>query len=147
MAGVAWQVRCAAVATTTSTKTLLQVIAASNHRVLLEYCKVTFQGIVATDAPIQCEILIQTSAGTSSAATVNKWNAADDETLQITAFEAVTVEPSASTIKVTDYVHPQGGKVWTFGMGLPVLGGTRLGFRTVTPGVSVNAIVEMRGTE
>ena len=147
MAGVAWQLSSAPVLCTTSTKTIVQIIAAANHRVLLEYCKVTFQGIVATDAPIQCEILIGTSAGTSSALTVNKWNPADDETLLITALEAFTVEGTSTTVKLRDYVHPQGKGVWTFGMGLPVLGGTRMNFRVVTPGVSVNTIVEMRGTE
>lgn len=141
MAGVPVSAVCAEVATTTSAKTLVQVVAASNHRILVRRIHASFKGVVTTDAPILVEVLRQTTAGTSSALTPVKLNSSDDETLQTTAREAVTVEPTASDILLRREVHPQGGFDWVarFGEEIVVPGGARLGLR-VTAGVSVSAV-------
>ena len=140
-----WFLRTTPAVSTTSTKTQVQILAPANQRVIIEYLAVHFQGVVTTDAPIQCELLIQTTAGTASALTINKHNPADDETLQTSAQETFTAEPTASTIKRRWFVHPQSSRVFIAQgeWAIPVPGGTRMAFRTVTPGVSVSTIVEM----
>lgn len=101
-----------------------------------------------TGTPIQVRVLIQTSAGTMSALTPAKWNAADDETLNVTAQHTATAEPTASTVKMIELVHPQTGFLWQapFGFELPIVGGTRLGIE-VTAAADVDAVVRVIGEE
>lgn len=137
------------IATTTSTKTLLQIVAAANHRVLVDEVHIAFEGTTSTDAPIQVRILKQTTAGTASALTLVKKNAGDDETLQTTAQHTATAEPTAGDVYFSTFVHPQGGR---FSLVLPrekafvIVGGQRLGVE-VTAGASVDAIVTVEGEE
>lgn len=132
------------IVTGTSTKTLVQIIAAANHRVLVDYIAVSFKGVVPTDAPILVEVLRQSTAGTMSALTPKKLNDADDETLQTTAQHTASGEPTAGDILFSAEVHPQGSKVWHMPMHkrLVVKGGGRLGVR-VTAGVSTSAVAEI----
>lgn len=132
-------------ATGTSAKTLMQIVAPSNHRVLLKHLEVAFQGITATDTPILVELLRQTDAGTTDALTPVKKCSADDETLQVTARQAKTsghVEPTAGDVIFRTYVHPQTARraAYTSERAYVIKGGERLGVR-VTAGVSVNATV------
>lgn len=116
-----------------TTKTVLQLIAASNHRVLVTRIELSFQGVSAVEPPVLVDILRQTSAGTATAATPRKLNDSDDETLQTTGSKNATVEPTAGDILENFYVHPQGGIVLDFPDPIPVKGGGRLGLRC-TPG-------------
>jgi hypothetical protein len=143
MAGVLFRGNTGQVACTASTaKTVLQVVAASNHRIHVSFT-VTFEGVSATDAPAQVRILKQTTAGTSSALTLVKDCDTDDETLQTTAIHTATVEPTASDVKETQFVHPQSGR--TFGP-FRVPGGQRLGVE-VTVSANVDCVVAVRGEE
>ena len=146
MAGVAFTIQSAASnATTTSTKTLAQVVAATNQRVKVKEISISFQGTNVTAAPIEVDILRQTTAGTMSANTPSKVNSSDSETLQTTAQENATAEPTAGAVLYTEFVHPQTGFLWQapFGGEFIVPGGTRLGVRVVTPGASVNFACRM----
>lgn len=144
MAGV----RCAAVtseiATGTSAKTLLQITAAGNHRVLIGELSISFKGTSNTAAPIRVRVLRQTTAGTMTSLTPVKLNSADDETIQTTAQHTATAEPTAGEVLLAEEVHPQTGYTWQapFGRELVVPGGGRLGVE-VSAGADVNAIARV----
>ena len=148
MAGVGFRAQTAEITTGVAKKTLLQVVAAANHRVLVKEISVAFKGTSPTDAPILVRILRQTTAGTMSALTPVKNNSADTETLQTTAQHTATVEPTAGDVLMSEEVHPQTGLLWqaTFGGEIIVPGGTRLGI-DVTAGVSVSATARIFGEE
>jgi hypothetical protein len=148
MSGVRWNVVSPSISTGTSLKTLVQVIAASNHRILVEELNISFDGISNTAQPIKVEVLRQTTAGTVTALTPVKGHDGDDETLQITAGHTATAEPTAGDILEIFFVHPQGGRDWQAPFSKPfvVKGGGRLGVR-VTAAASVNAVVTFKGEE
>jgi hypothetical protein len=130
------------IATGTALKTLLQLVAAANHRVVITEIGISFHGVTPTDAPILVQAMRQTTAGTMSAATPVKRNSTDDETLQTTAQHTATVEPTAGDVLKQWAIHPQGGLVYQPAPGeeIVVPGGGKLGI-TVTAGVSINADV------
>lgn len=113
-------------------ETVLQVVAAANHRVKIQEYAISFKGVLATDTPVRCRIFRQTGAGTSSAATVVKDDISADETLQTTARSQVTVEPTSDDALIDEFeVHPQTGvKVFLPpGQEILVAGGGRVGFK------------------
>lgn len=148
MAGVKFAAQSGEIASGTSTKTLLQIAAASNHRVMVREISVSFKGTSATAAPVKVDVLRQSDAGTMSSLTPVKLNSADDETLQTTAQHTATAEPSAGDVLKTEEVHPQTGFLWQapFGGEIVVPGGTRLAVR-VTAGADVNAVARIEGEE
>ena len=142
MAGIRAIATTGELSTGTSAKTLLQLLAASNHRVLLHELMVTFKGTSSTASPILVELIRQTAAGTMSASTINKVDPGVDETLQTTATENASSEPSGTEVLNSWLVHPQGGATWQaqFGGAYVIPGGGRLGIR-VTASADVNATV------
>lgn len=148
MSGVGFAANTAAIATGTSAKTLLQIVAASNHRVKIDEIQVAFEGVSNTATPIKVDVLKQTDAGTMSALTLVKRNDVDDETLEVSAQHTATVEPSAGDVLMSFYVHPQTSYTWQaqYGREIQVPGGDRLGVR-VTADADVNAIVRVFGEE
>ncbi len=150
MAGVKFKARTSPIATGTSAKTLLQLIAAANHGVLVKEIEIDFQGTSNTATPIRVDVLRQTSAGTmtSSASTIVKDPDDSDETIQTTVADTATGEPTAGDILKTWIVHPQTGKSWQarFGEEIKIGGGDRLGVR-VTAAADVNAAISVTGEE
>lgn len=149
MAGVRFRAVTAQITTGTSAKTLLQIVAASNHRTLVDEVHIAFEGTTSTDAPIQVRILKQTTAGTMSALTLVKKCAADDETLQTTALHTASAEPTAGDVYFSTLVHPQGGRlslVLPRDKAFQIVGGQRLGIE-VTAGAAVDAVVTVEGEE
>lgn len=150
MAGVGFSAVTGEVATGSgSAKTLIQVVAASNHALEIDKIEISFDGTSSTAEPIKVDILRQTTAGTMSSLTPVKYPADDyDETLQVTAQHTATVEPTAGDIIDSFEVHPQLGKetIYAYAEKIKVGGGDRLGVR-VTAGASVNAIVTIKGKE
>jgi hypothetical protein len=152
MAGVRFKVRTNGIATGTSAKTLLQIKAATNHAVLVEEVSISFAGTNNTHAPIRVDIMRQTTAGTMTASGTNSSIVKDpddsSETLQTTASDTATVEPIASDILRTEYVHPQTGWTWQarYRGEIKVGGGDYLGIR-VTAGNDVSAVVTLFGEE
>lgn len=144
MAGVNGVAQTAEIATGTSRKTLLQLVAAANHRMMVKEFSISFDGTSNTAAPIEVELLRQSDAGTMSSLTLHKWDADDDETLQTTAQHTATAEPTGTDCIMSEQVHPQGGYTWQapFGGEIIINGGDRLGL-AVTAGADVNAIVRM----
>lgn len=148
MAGLKFYAASAEIATGTSAKTLVQIVAAANHRVLIREVAVSFDGTSNTGDPIQCKLIRQSDAGTMSSLTLQKVDADDDETLQTTAQHTSTSEPTGTTVIKAWQVHPQAGLIWqaSFGEEIVINGGDRLGL-VVTSGADVNALVSMTGEE
>lgn len=148
MAAVRFKGVTSAISTGTSAKTLLQIVAASNHGVLIDEISISFEGTSAAATPIKVDVLRQTTAGTMSALTLVLDPDDADETLQTTAQHTASAEPTASSVLITELVHPQTGYTWNAGYGreIKIGGGDRLGIR-VTAAASVNAICRVSGEE
>lgn len=136
------------IATGTSEKTLLQVVAASNHRVTIHEWSISFKGTSNTEDPILIQVLKQTSAGTMTSLTLVKANDNDDETLEVTAQHTATAEPTSGDVLDSLEVHPQTGFVWQarYGDELIIPGGDRLGW-TANAATSVSSVTVAKGTE
>jgi hypothetical protein len=136
------------VATGTAAKTLLQVVAPANQRLLIHELSVSFKGNAPTADPVLVRVLRQTTAGTMTALTPVKLTPGS-EALQSTAQHSATAEPTAGDVLLSEEVHPQGGGfLWQapFGQALVIPGGGRLGVE-VTAGASVSAVARVRGEE
>ena len=144
MAGIRAIAQTAKVVTGTSAKTVLQLVAPANQRLLVKEWSLSFDGTSNSATPILVRVLRQTDAGTMSALSPVKDNSSDAETLQSSAQHTATVEPSAGNVLASEQVHPQGGYTWQapFGGDIVVPGGTRLGIE-VTAGASVDVVARM----
>lgn len=142
MAGLKISASPGEIVTGTSTKTLLQVVAASNHRVIVKRWGVTFKGVVATDPPVLVRLLRQTTAGTMTAYTPKKITDFP-ETVQTTAQHTATAEPTAGDVLFAREIHPQQGwyEIIPYGEEIHIPGGGRLGIE-VTATVSITAVPE-----
>jgi hypothetical protein len=132
----------APVATTTSTRTLIQLQAPTSREIVIHELAVSFSGIDNLAVPIEVQLLRQVDAGTASSLSIAKSDDSDVHTVQSSAQEAFTVEPTAGSIVRSWFVHPQSGIVYqpVAGQTLTMQGGDRLGVRVVTPDVSVAAV-------
>jgi len=123
--------------------TLLQLVAAANHRVKVQGFSISFQGVVNTDSPLQVELVRQSTAGTMTALTCIANDESIDETLQTTAQHTATVEPTepANSVIVREFVHPQGGFTYQsmFAKEILIGGGNRLGM-VVTASVDIPCV-------
>jgi hypothetical protein len=144
MAGVKGSVGSGEVSLTAATaKTVLQLVAASNHRVKVTGLSIFFKGTSSTDTPAKVRVCKQTTTGTMSAATPVK-RGDFGETLQTTAQHTATAEPTITDVYEMLEIHPQTGlKVfYPLGEELVIPGGGRLGVEiTAAQGqtVAVNA--------
>jgi hypothetical protein len=118
-------------------KTLVQITAPTNQRVLIKAVRLGCSGTVTTDPPILVQLALQTSAGTGGVSgTPVILEDEMGESIQSTtltgpvAAGAWTAEPTTTNIKYQDTIHPQGRipEVW-IQPNLIVKGGTRLGLR------------------
>jgi hypothetical protein len=137
------------VATGTAVKTLIQAVAPANQRLKLKELSIDFHGISNTDPPVTVDLCQQDTAGTSSGLTPVKEDASLPETVQSTARQTFTAEPTTSTPIRTWSVHPQAGAlVIEFPEAdMPKLGGgKRLGLR-VNTSVSQSADCYMKFEE
>lgn len=120
--------------TAATAKTVLQLVAASNHRIKILSFGVFFDGVNVVGEPVQVRILRQSDAGTMSSATPRKIGVYS-ETLQTTAQKTATAEPSAGDVIDVFEVHPQNGyeKYWPLGQEIIVAGGGRIGIECTAP--------------
>jgi hypothetical protein len=144
MAGLRFSVSTSEINTGTTKVTLLQILAAANHRVKVSEIRVSFQGIVNTDAPILVEIARQsTTPAGSDSVTPEKLDPGYDETIQTSAAELFdgTNQPTETSIVDSELVHPQTGWGWQAPKGDEIIvpGGGRLGL-AVTAAVAVDAV-------
>lgn len=149
MAGTGFKAQVSNVATGTSAKTIVQIVAASNHGILIEEIRISFEGNTSTAVPPLVELVTQTDAGTMTSLTLVKDPPDSDETLQTTAQHTATVEPTTTDIREAQYVRADGGVWawrWPLHRRLKVPGGTRLGVR-VTAAATVDCSVTVVGEE
>lgn len=129
-------------------KTILQVVAASNHRVKVQGWGISIKGTSATDPPVLVQVLRQTTAGTMTAGSagtdISLKNKADDETIQTTVQKNATAEPTSGDIIESFEVHPQTGYRVFYPMGQEVIipGGGRLGFKVTSATLTYSCTVE-----
>jgi hypothetical protein len=126
-------------------KTVLQLVAPTNQRLRLTGFGISFDGTSSSAEPVNVELCVQSSAGTSSSATPVKDGDPGSETLQGTAIKNATVEPTTGNILRRYVFHPQGGgieRIFGFDEQINVPGGTRLGLRCTAP-ATVNVIGHM----
>lgn len=126
-------------------KTVLQLVAATNHRVKLLEWGVFFDGTSVSAEPVQVRLLRQSTAGTMSAATPVKVDDSLAETLLTTAQHTATAEPTAGDVLDVKEIHPQSGyeKILPLGQEIIIGGGDRLGIEcTASAGVNVRAFMK-----
>ncbi len=121
--------------TAATAKTVLQAVAAANHRVRCLGWGVFFDGTSSSAEPVQVRLLRQTTAGTMSALTPTKLDDSLAETILTTAQHTATVEPTAGDVLDVIEVHPQQGYEIRYPMGQePIIGGgDRLGIECTAP--------------
>ena len=128
------------VATGTSAKTLLQLIAAANHAIKVIELSIGFHGTNNTHEPILVQLIRQTDAGTMSALTLRKADDSVSDSLDTTAQHTATAEPTSGDIVRSWTVHPQTGLTIQAHDLAPIIvgAGDRIGL-VVTAANSVNA--------
>jgi len=117
-----------------TTKTIVQLIAAAQHRVKVIGISIYFKDTVVTDTPVKVDICRQTTAGTpGSTPSLVKKNESDAETIQTTAGINYSAEPTVTDILETKEIHPQTGeKVYLpLSQEIYIKGGNRLGVRAL----------------
>lgn len=151
MAGVLANATSGEVALVAATpKTVLQIKAAANQRVLLKALRITGKAAAGgTDTPVKVRLTRSTANfGTGTAVTPNKNDPTDDETLQTTVAKDFSVEPTTPTdAGVWWEVQPQSGVIEFLppGMEIKIPGGQALNVEmtsTGTPTLAVSALYE-----
>lgn len=135
----------------TSKTTVLQGIAASDHRNVYTGVHISFNGTSNTAEPILVEIELQSDGGGGGdSVTPAKVNPSDPETLQVTGQELIdnTTQPSVTSVLLKRHIHPQGGLSYQcrFAGEWPVRGGQRIGVSLTCP-AAVDAVVTLEGEE
>jgi hypothetical protein len=120
--------------TAATERTIIQVLAATNVRLLLHEFSISFDGVSATAEPVQVRLVKQTTAGSgSSAVTLRKHDSSKTETLQATAIKSPTSEPTLDYAIKTWEIHPQAGMVYPFRLPLDLAGATRYAITAKAP--------------
>lgn len=134
--------------TAATARTVIQLVAATNHRVKLLGWGVFFDGVSTTAEPVQVRLLRQTTAGTMSSLTPVKMDDSLAESLLTTAQHTATAEPTAGDVLDVLEVHPQQGYEIMYPLGQePIIGGSdRLGIECTAP-AGVNVRAKMRFEE
>jgi hypothetical protein len=127
MAGIRCVANSGSQGVTTSLETILQIVAASNHRVVVTGFSLTVAGTSAVD--IAMRVLRQTTAGTAGTTSglISKLDSDVAETLQTTAATNFSVEPSADAVLQFKRLQGSFEKYFPMGQEIIVPGGTRLG--------------------
>lgn len=116
-------------------KTILQLKAATNHRVLVREISLTLQDNADVGGELEVKLRYQSSAGSAlDPVTPGKLNQGDDETIQATALrgkDSGTSEPTSTAIIARKFISRGGGEFfWTAIRErdkIPIRGGDRLG--------------------
>lgn len=115
-------------------KTVLRCTAATNSTVKLLGFTVSFDSVTLDAEPVIVRLRRSTTAGTGTTVTAVKWNDFTG-TIQLTATENFSAEPTDGDILRQWEIHPTSGIDYTFPLGQePVMqGGTRLGIKITAP--------------
>lgn len=149
MAGVVCRVNSGAVTLSAATeKTALQIIAASNHRVLIRNIIISFLGTSNSAVPVAVEIARETSGGSGGSSESAVKNGDFGETIQTTAYKDASTPGTKGDVLIKEALHPQLNKDKGFAITREIIvpGGTRLGVRLTAP-AGVDAIVDIEFEE
>jgi len=116
-------------------KTMIQVVTPSTVGLRVKEVGFSFDGTDATKTPVLVELLLQTTAGTSSALTLVKGGGQGARTALCSALQTFTAEPTASDVLLSEYVSPAGGFdriQWPLDDEPELVVSTRLGLRVTT---------------
>lgn len=136
MAAFQGQAATAEIALSAATaKTVLQLVAAANHRVKVLGYQLAFDGVSTTAEPVQIRVLRQTTAGTMTALTPTKRDDSIADSLLTTAQHTATAEPTAGDVLEAMECHPQQGYAVFYPMGAEIIigGGDRVGWELTAP--------------
>lgn len=133
MAGRIGHITRLAIATGTALKTMVQLVAATNHAIKILEIAIGFDGVSATQEPVLVTLTRQTDAGTMSSLTPVKGDDSVADTLDTTAQHTATSEPTAGDVLKVWKVHPQQQIVIAFGDGIMVGAGDRIGLVVTSP--------------
>jgi len=123
-------------------ETVLQIKAASNHRVKIKGYSITMGGIIVKDLIVK--VLTQTDAGTSGTTlTPVKWTIGAAETIQTTAFTNFSVEPASGTTFQYKRLQSSYEKIFPLGQELILAGGGYLGIAVTSVGDSSDLAAEI----
>jgi hypothetical protein len=129
-----------------TTETMLQLITPATRRAAILGFTLAFAGVTASDVSALVEFLIQTTAGTSGAATPEPLDRADPPAL-VTALKGFSgAEPTSGAIIRRLRVTPVGGLVvYHFPMDqiIKMLISTRVGMRVTAPQAQANVTAEL----
>lgn len=146
-----------ALAASATSKTFIQLVTAANHRVRIQGWGVAIKGTSATDPPVLCTVMTQSTAGTTTGAatpTISKKNSSDQETLQSSAVGGPTTgswttsEPTAGTTIENFEVHPQTGYRVFYPMGQEIIISAtatvgRMGFKALSSTLTYSTVFEI----
>lgn len=131
-------------------RTVLQLVTPATIRARLVEFGIEFDGLVSTAEPVDVRLLRQTTAGTSSAGTVNPTDSAAPTALTTSLVGFSGTEPTAGAVLGGWMVHPQGGMLvikYDLWAEAPVMAvSTRLAI-DVLAGANVNATAYMKFVE
>jgi hypothetical protein len=130
--------------TAATAKTVVQVVAAANHRIAIKGWSYSFDGVAGDAEPAVCVLMRQSTAGTLSSLTPTVDNPPITETLQTTALHTATAEPTSGDVLRRVNIHPQTGAEWSkaFDEEIIVPGGGRVGL-VVTAPANVNVVASI----
>jgi hypothetical protein len=147
----AWVATAEDVVTGTALKTMLQVTAAANERLVVDSVDITFDSTSATAVPVLVRLYVQTTAGTGGTTVTPVKQDQSAGTPTVTALKGPagtwTAEPTATDILRSWRIPPTSGQVVQLPLGREVISAVagRIGL-TVTAGATVNATVNLAGT-
>jgi hypothetical protein len=137
-----------ALAVIASAKTMLQIAPPTNIAIVVPEIHVSFDGTTSNAAKVLVELVRSATGGTGTSLTSGdapqKINGGDPESLQSTAKENFSAEPSGGIVIARRWVHPQAD--YTFRPRCKLKGGSpgdTLGIRcTCSTAVNVRASIE-----
>lgn len=125
-----------------ASETLWQLLAPSDAEARLIEFGVSFDGVTASNAPVDVDLLRQSTAGTSSAATEIEWRTSG-LAARVVATTIFTAEPTAADILASWQLTPNGGLLvvqYPLGREPVISASERLAVRATTAsGVTPNA--------
>lgn len=125
-------------------KTVLQLTAPANQRLVVKRWGIYFDGISSTAEPIVIKLIKQSTAGSGGTSQTPVMLSAGSESIQATGLYGITSEPTTTSVLDIIEIHPQSGwqEFIPLDQALPVLGGTRLGIQVTAPAV-VNCVAKI----
>jgi len=134
----------AEVALTTSLKTVLHLLAPSDHRVAVRGWSLSFDGISSTAGGAEVQIVLQSSSGTFTGATLQKDVPGTTEAIQSSGSHTATVEPTISAYLRSYNINAMTGYERAFAIDeeIEIAGGSRIGLMVrASSGVNCHAFL------